>query len=106
MKVIMISPNLHVLQVGHMVGYHRSLASTIGLQASLIIFCTKPHSDFNLLQAWATFQRLISICAVLYLVIQSHLILWDPMDGIFVTPWTVAHQSLLSMGILQARILE
>ena len=73
---------------------------------SLIIFCTKPHSYFNLLQTWATFQSLISICAVLCLVIQSHLILWDPMDGIFVTPWTVAHQSLLSMGILQARILE
>ena len=25
---------------------------------------------------------------------------------LFVTPWTVAHQALLSMGILQARILE
>ena len=24
----------------------------------------------------------------------------------FVTPWTVAHQAPLSMGILQARILE
>ena len=81
----MISQNLHVLQVGHMVGYHWSLASTIGFQASLIIFCTKPHSDFSLLQAWATFQSLISICAVLCLVIQSCLILRDPMDGIFAT---------------------
>ena len=26
--------------------------------------------------------------------------------GLFVTPWTVAHQASLSMGILQARILE
>ena len=26
--------------------------------------------------------------------------------GLFVTPWTVARQALLSMGILQARILE
>ena len=25
---------------------------------------------------------------------------------LFVTPWTVAHQASLSMGILQARILE
>ena len=25
---------------------------------------------------------------------------------LFVTPWTVAHQAPLSMGILQARILE
>ena len=25
---------------------------------------------------------------------------------LFVTPWTEAHQALLSMGILQARILE
>ena len=25
---------------------------------------------------------------------------------LFATPWTVAHQALLSMGILQARILE
>ena len=25
---------------------------------------------------------------------------------LFVTPWTVAHQTPLSMGILQARILE
>ena len=26
--------------------------------------------------------------------------------GLFATPWTVARQALLSMGILQARILE
>ena len=25
---------------------------------------------------------------------------------LFVTPWTVAHQAPLSMGVLQARILE
>ena len=25
---------------------------------------------------------------------------------LFVTPWTVAHQASLSMGVLQARILE
>ena len=25
---------------------------------------------------------------------------------LFMSPWTVAHQALLSMGILQARILE
>ena len=35
-------------------------------------------------------------CAVL-----SHSVMSD-----FVTPWTVARQALLSMGILQARILE
>jgi len=28
------------------------------------------------------------------------------MYNIFATPWTVAHQIPLSMGILQARILE
>ena len=28
------------------------------------------------------------------------------MSDSFVTPWTVAHQALLFMGILQARILE
>ena len=32
------------------------------------------------------------------LVTQSH--------QLFVTPWTIAHQAPLSMGILQARILE
>ena len=26
--------------------------------------------------------------------------------GLFATPWTVAHQASLSMGILQAKILE
>ena len=38
-----------------------------------------------------------SVCAVC-LVAQSCLTL--------ATPWTVAHQALLSMGVLQARILE
>ena len=28
------------------------------------------------------------------------------MDQLFVTPWTVAHQAPLSMGIIQARIQE
>ena len=37
-------------------------------------------------------------CVVLCLVTQS----WP----VFVTPWTVAPQAPLSMGILQARILE
>ena len=64
----MISQNLHVLQVGHMVGYHWSLASTIGFQASLIIFCTKPHSDFSLLQGifwpknWTWVSRIAGRC--------------------------------------------
>ena len=37
------------------------------------------------------------MCCGLYLVAQLCL---------FATPWTTAHQALLSMGILQARILE
>ena len=36
-------------------------------------------------------------CAVVFLLAQLCLT---------VTPWTIAHQALLSMGILQARILE
>ena len=39
-----------------------------------------------------------AVCAVLCLVIQSCLTLWNP--------WTAACQAPLSMGILQARILE
>ena len=60
-------------------------------------------------------------------VAQLCLTVWDPMDcsmlgflvlfesesdkllsrvWLFTTPWTVAHQAPLSMGILQARILE
>ena len=35
-----------------------------------------------------------------YCVTLSHLV------GLFVTPWTIAHQSPLFMGILHARILE
>ena len=31
---------------------------------------------------------------------------WLSHVRLFVTPWTVAHQAPLSMGILQARILE
>ena len=42
---------------------------------------------------------LYSLPAVLWLVIQSCLTLCDPMD-------CTAHQAALSMGILQARILE
>ena len=62
-----------------MVGYHQSLASTTDFQA--LLFCTEPHSDFNLLQAWATSQSLKSICAVLRLAVQSCSTLWDPMDN-------------------------
>ena len=44
-----------------------------------------------------------------------HVYIWDTVlccvesfshISLFVTPWTVAHQTLLSMGILQARTLE
>ena len=33
-------------------------------------------------------------------------LLWKWSRSVFATPWTVAHQASLSMGILQARILE
>ena len=43
------------------------------------------------------FTSQLSECAVLCLV---------PLSQLFVTPWTVACQAPLSVGILQARILE
>ena len=49
----------------------------------------KNHGQFSKLCVW------VCVCASLL----SHV--W-----LFVTPWTVAHQDPLSMGILQARILE
>ena len=39
------------------------------------------------------------LCTYAMLCLLSHV-------GLFGTPWTVAHQAPLSMGILQARILE
>ena len=48
---------------------------------------------------WNSFPLLlIHLSVVLCLVAQS--------CRLFATPWTIAHQALLSMGILQARILE
>ena len=46
-----------------------------------------------------SFLRNLHIGLCVYVL--SHSVLSD-----FVSPWTVAHQALLSMGILQARILE
>ena len=37
-----------------------------------------------------------------YVAVVSHSVASDP----FATPWTVVHQAPLSMGILQARVLE
>ena len=43
----------------------------------------------------------IETCAVCYHIWQLLCHIWH-----FATPWTIAHQAPLSMGILQARILE
>ena len=45
---------------------------------------------------WRGLYNVLVCCAV---CLVSHV-------GLFVTPWTAAHQGPLSMGILQARILE
>ena len=42
------------------------------------------------------------VCVCVCVCVFSHSVVFDS----FVTPWTVASQALLSMGILQARILE
>ena len=39
------------------------------------------------------------VCVCVCVCVFSHV-------RLFVTPWTIAHQVLLSMGVLQARILE
>ena len=56
----------------------------LGLPSALRLFCS-----------------LIYMCVCVCVPVQSlsHV-------RLFVTPWTVAHQAPLSMGILQARILE
>ena len=41
----------------------------------------------------------VCVCVRTHVRVLSHV-------GLFATPWTVAHQAPLSMGILQARILE
>ena len=48
----------------------------------------------------------IPLYVYIYVYVRMYLCCTQPQLWLFVTPWTVARQAPLSMGILQARILE
>ena len=59
---------------------------------------------FTMLCWFQVYSKVIVINVCLYVCVCMHMVARSCL--IFTTPWTVARQAPLSMGILQARILE
>ena len=66
----------------------------------------KPDEDQEITTGSINGEDTVCVCVCVCVCARTHMLSLFSHVQLFVTPWSVAHQAPLSMGIFQARILE